>query len=134
MRYVALIDGKPGAYGVTVPDMPGCTAMGKTIDEAIQNASSAMQDWVEVSEESGVPAPAPRPAETIRKDKEVREALKEGAQLASIPLVRSTGKPAKANLSIDAGILAAIDDEARRRKITRSAFVELMAREILIRV
>jgi hypothetical protein len=24
-RYVALLDGKPGAYGVVVPDLPGCT-------------------------------------------------------------------------------------------------------------
>src|SRR5258705_8927480 len=32
-RYVALIDGKPGAYGVIFPDLPGCTAMGKTIDK-----------------------------------------------------------------------------------------------------
>jgi hypothetical protein len=27
-RYVALIDGKPGAYGITFPDLPGCTAVG----------------------------------------------------------------------------------------------------------
>jgi predicted RNase H-like HicB family nuclease len=33
-RYAALIDGKRGAYGVTFPDLPGCTAMGRTLDEA----------------------------------------------------------------------------------------------------
>ena len=32
MRYIALIDGKKGAYGVTFPDVDGCTAMGATID------------------------------------------------------------------------------------------------------
>ena len=34
-RYVVLIDGKKGAYGVTVPDLPGCTAMGRSVEEAL---------------------------------------------------------------------------------------------------
>src|SRR5262245_20402806 len=38
MKYVALVDGKAGAYGVAFPDAPGCAAMGKTMDEAIANA------------------------------------------------------------------------------------------------
>jgi len=37
MRYVALVDGKKGAYGVVVPDLPGCTSAGKTIDAAYHN-------------------------------------------------------------------------------------------------
>jgi hypothetical protein len=61
----------------------------------------------------------------------VAEALAAGASLAVVPLVRETGKPVKANLSIDAGVLAAIDEEAARRKLTRSALVELMARRML---
>ena len=48
-----------------------------------------------------------------------------------MPLVLNSGRPAKANLSIDAGVLAAIDAEAKRRKLTRSAFIELMARHAL---
>jgi predicted RNase H-like HicB family nuclease len=47
-RYVALIDGKAGAYGVVFPDLPGCTAMGKTVDQAIANAAEALRDWIEV--------------------------------------------------------------------------------------
>ena len=38
MRYPALIDGEAGAYGVVFPDLPGCVAMGSTIDEALGNA------------------------------------------------------------------------------------------------
>ena len=33
MRYIALVDGKTGAYGVVVPDLPGCTSAGSTTDE-----------------------------------------------------------------------------------------------------
>lgn len=40
--------------------------------------------------------------------------------------VRATGRPVKANL--DSGVLAAIDAEAARRKLTRSGLVELLAR------
>ena len=32
MRYFALVDGKAGAYGVEVPDLPGCTSAGPTTD------------------------------------------------------------------------------------------------------
>ncbi|MCL2716136.1 MAG: type II toxin-antitoxin system HicB family antitoxin [Alphaproteobacteria bacterium] len=69
--------------------------------------------------------------EELREDPEVIEALGEGASVTSVPLILETGKPAKANLSIDSGILAAIDAEATRRKLTRSAFIELMARHSL---
>jgi hypothetical protein len=67
----------------------------------------------------------------VRRDPEVAEALANGASLAAVPLVRPTGKPLKANLSLDSGILAAIDEEAARRKLTRSAFVEMIARRML---
>ena len=130
-RYTALIDGQAGGYGVVFPDLLGCTAMGDTIDLALANAADSMRDWMEMTLESDGIIPAPRPLETLRVDPEVVAALAEGASLASVPLIRHFGKPAKANLSIDAGILSAIDEEAVRRKLTRSAFIELMARHAL---
>ena len=130
-RYAALIDGKAGAYGVAFPDLPGCTAMGATLDAAIANAAEAMRDWADVTQEEGGSIPAPRALEALRRDPEVMQAIGEGATLAVVPLVRESGKPVKANLSIDAGVLSAIDGQAARRKLTRSAFVELMARRAL---
>ena len=130
-RYTVLIDGDAGAYGVVFPDLPGCAAMGTTIDEALANAADALSDWVGVTLEDGGDLPRPAPPETLRGDPEIREALAAGATLASVPLVRATGRPAKANLSIDAGILSALDAEAARRKLTRSAFIELLARHAL---
>ena len=52
----------------------------------------------------------------------------------TVPLVMATGRPTKANLSIDGGILDALDAEAKRRKMTRSALVEAMACEMLPRM
>ncbi|MBV9571416.1 MAG: type II toxin-antitoxin system HicB family antitoxin [Alphaproteobacteria bacterium] len=133
-RYVALIDGKAGAYGVVFPDLPGCTAMGKTMDDALAHAAEALRDWAAVMEEAGGKVPRPRSLEVLRRDPELKRALAEGAGLAAVPLVRETGKPVKANLSIDSGVLAALDAEAQRRKLTRSAFIELLARETLTKV
>jgi predicted RNase H-like HicB family nuclease len=133
-RYIALIDGSAGAYGVVFPDLPGCTAMGKTMDDALSNAADALRDWVEVTEEGGAKVPRARNLETLRRDSEVKLALAEGAGLATIPLVRETGKPVKANLSIDSGVLAALDEEAQRRNLTRSGFVEMLARTMLTKV
>lgn len=131
MRYTVLIDGKDGAYGVVVPDLPGCTAMGETIEAALANTADAMRDWAEVTEETGGKVPAARRLEAVVADVEVRKALAAGAMLASAPLIRETGRPVKANLSLDAGVLAAIDAEAARQKLTRSAFVELIAKRAL---
>jgi predicted RNase H-like HicB family nuclease len=130
-RYTVLIDGSRGGYGVTVPDLPGCAAMGKTVDAALANAASAMRDWAEVTEESGSKIPQPRRPEKVAADPDVKTALAEGAVLASVPLVRESGKPTKANLSLDSGVLAAIDAEAKRRKLTRSAYVQAMAKAAL---
>jgi predicted RNase H-like HicB family nuclease len=129
--YIALIDGKAGAYGVVIPDLPGCVAMGATLDEAIVNAAEAMRDWADVTVERGGAIPMPRAIEALLADPEVAAEIGAGALLHSIPLIRHSGRPAKANLSIDAGILAAIDAEAKRRNLTRSAFIELMARHAL---
>ncbi|KAB2855251.1 MAG: DNA-binding protein, partial [Bauldia sp.] len=46
-----------------------------------------------------------------------------------IPLLLDSGRTVRANLTFDAGLLAAIDSEAARRGLTRSAFLASAARE-----
>lgn len=133
-RYMALIDGEAGGYGAAFPDLPGCTAMGATMDVALVNATAALADYVETAQAYREAVPAPRPMEALREDPEVREALEAGASFASIALIGGISRPVKANLSLDAGVLAAIDGAAERLKITRSAMVELLAREHLASV
>lgn len=134
-RYIALVDGKAGAYGVTFPDAPGCTAMGKTVDEALKKAVVSLAEWVSHSEAEGDGRPEARTAEVLRDDPEVAEMLANGAAFAVVPLVLESGRPVRANLSIDAGLLAAIDDAAEAAGLTRSAFLASAARDkILARV
>jgi predicted RNase H-like HicB family nuclease len=132
-RYIALVDGKPGAYGVVVPDLPGCTSGGKTVDAALRNAVEAVRLWAEDARAEGEAMPRPRTIESIRRDGEVAAALVEGAVLAVVPLLLDAGRPAKANLSVDAGLLEAIDEAAEAHGLTRSAFIASAAREKITR-
>jgi predicted RNase H-like HicB family nuclease len=128
-RYVAVVDGAPDAYGVVVPDLPGCTSGGATIDEALRNAVEAVTLWVEDARADGEKIPKPRSAEKLRDNPDVAAALAEGGVLAYVPLVLDAARSVKANLSLDAGLLRAIDEAAQRRGLTRSAFLASAARE-----
>lgn len=131
MHYHALIDGDDGAWGVVFPDLPGCTSMGDTVDEALANAQEAMRQWAEATKANGAPVPAARSASELMHDEEVREALAEGSAMTRVLLVEDLGRPVKANMSIDSGVLAAIDSTAKRLGVTRSALVERIAKERL---
>lgn len=131
MFYTALIDGSEGAYGVTFPDLPGCTAMGDTVDEAIANAQESLRAWVEATTALGTALPESRTADQLLREPEVRDALSEGAVLSRVLLIRALGRTVKANMTLDSGTLAAIDAAAERLGVSRSALVERMARETL---
>lgn len=131
MHYVALIDGADGAFGAYFPDLPGCTAMGDSMDEVIENASEALRDWAEAVVASGGEVPSPRSPAELMNDADVKADLASGSVLSSVLLIRELGRPVKANMSIDSGVLAAIDATADRLGVTRSALVERMATERL---
>ena len=78
MKYPALIDGKAGDYGAVFPDLPGCVAMGNTLDEVVVNAEDAMRDWIASMEASGQRVPDPSPLSSIT--------VPEGNTLTSISL------------------------------------------------
>ena len=129
MRYIAIVDGKAGAYGVVVPDLPGCTSAGSTTDAALRNAVDAVRLWVEDAIDDGEALPPPRSVEELCADPEIAAALAEGAALAVVPLLLDAGRAVRANLSLDAGLLDAIDEAAKAHGLTRSAFLASAARE-----
>ena len=130
-RYIALLDGEAGAYGASFPDLPGCVAMAASLDEIQSAAADALAEYVRDLRLHGDPVPAPSSLESLKGDADVREALAQGASLTTIPLLPEISRPVKANLSLDAGVLAAIDSAAERLRLTRSATVELLARRHL---
>ena len=48
-----------GSYTVTFPDLPGCITEGKSLDEALYMAQSAMSLWLEYSIDHKEDIPAP---------------------------------------------------------------------------
>jgi predicted RNase H-like HicB family nuclease len=83
-RYVAIVDGKPGAFGVVVPDLPGCTSGGGTVDQALRNAVEEVTLWVEDARADGEKIPKPRSAEKLLADPEIAAALARRGILAYV--------------------------------------------------
>ncbi len=70
MRYPLAIE--PGdettAFGVIVPDLPGCFSAGDTLDEALIGAEEAAAAWIDAALDAGEAIPAPSSLETVRAD------------------------------------------------------------------
>lgn len=128
-RYIGLLDGVEGAYGIVFPDLPGCTAGGDTIADVTSDAIAAVREWVLDAREGNEEIPRARDMAALKADSEVAEALRDGAAFVVIPVLIDSGRPAKANLSLDSGLLEAIDDAARAAGLTRSSFIATAARE-----
>jgi predicted RNase H-like HicB family nuclease len=132
MRYIAFIHKEPDScYGVSFPDFPGCTSAGDTLDEAVANGVEALSGHVRMMEADGDVIPEARTLEEIVDDSSLRED-REGALLSAVPLVRDRGSSTRINVSLDLGLLEAIDSAARHRKQTRSAFLASAARRELL--
>lgn len=128
MRYVAFIHSADGpGFGVSFPDFPGCVSDGDTVEEAIHRGAEALAFHVEGMIEDGEAVPEPRAVQEIKADPSLVE-WREGADVAFVPLVLDKGSPRRVNVSLDYGLLQAIDDEAKRRGMTRSAFLSSAAR------
>ncbi len=65
LRYEITIFWSPDdhAYLAEVPELPGCIADGSTYEEALAEALTAIEVWIETALEIGreVPIPRPRP-------------------------------------------------------------------------
>lgn len=48
------------AYLVEVPELPGCMADGKTRQEALANAETIVQEWIETARDLSRAVPAPQ--------------------------------------------------------------------------
>lgn len=131
MRYVAFVHkDTDSVFGVSFPDLPGCISAGDTLDEATRNAVEALGGHIRWMEADGDDIPVPRSLDEIVADPLLGED-REDAILVAIPLVRDLGSTTRINVSLDLGLLEAIDGEARQRGQTRSAFIASAVRKEL---
>ena len=127
IHYVGVLDGCGDTWGVRIPDLPGCHGGGETPEFAITDATSAVRDWAQHRNAKCAPLPPARPLGQIIRDGELDVEAGEIAVL--VPLLLDSGRAVRANLSLDAALLEAIDAAARARGLTRSGFIASAARE-----
>ena len=127
MRYVSFIHRDEAGFGVSFPDFPGCLSVGAMIDDAVRLGSEALAFHVEGLVDSGEVIPPPRSIDAIKAAPELAD-WRRDADLVLIPLLLDRGSSRRVNISLDRGLLEAIDDEARQRRMTRSAFLATAAR------
>ena len=68
-RYPILIEKGTAAtaFGVVVPDLPGCFSAGNTLEEAVDAAKEAAAAWIETALDQGMPLPRPSSLEEARR-------------------------------------------------------------------
>lgn len=122
--YFAVVDKEPdSAYGMWFPDVPGCFSAADDEADILKNAIEALLLHLEDQ-----PQPAARQVHEVVRDPEVAEALARGAYLLAVPLVTAKSRSVRVNVSLDKGIVDAIDAAAELRGLSRSAFIAEAAR------
>ncbi|MBM9401566.1 type II toxin-antitoxin system HicB family antitoxin [Gluconacetobacter azotocaptans] len=128
MRYPIVIE--PGsdteAYGVVVPDLPGCFSAGDTFDEAVSNASEAIALWVEDAIDRGQEIPRPSGLDDLRRRPDWL-----GTEwiwgFASVDPAFFDDTTERVNITLPRRILARLDSRAKDAGETRSGFIAKMA-------
>ena len=123
MQYVGILEGKGKVWSIRIPDVPGCHGGGKTPEAAIADTISALREVAAHYATAGSPLRPARSLQQIMADPAAEFDAAIGESLVMIPLLLDKGRLVKANISLDAGLLEAIDEEAERRGVTRSAFL-----------
>jgi predicted RNase H-like HicB family nuclease len=65
MRYIIIIEKAENNYSAYCPDLPGCVAIGDTIEETKRNMREAVAFHIRGIIEDGDPIPTPSEAEWI---------------------------------------------------------------------
>jgi predicted RNase H-like HicB family nuclease len=59
MRYAVVLEKSSDGYGAYVPDLPGCVALGDTVEETEVLIREAIEFHLEGMREDGTPIPPP---------------------------------------------------------------------------
>ena len=119
--YPAIIERAGGGYSVFFPDLPGCTSAGATLQDAARNAEEALAAHLVLATEYGDDIPEPRDIDASEFDPDVKEAAR------LLVRVERPGRAQRLNVTLDEGLVAAIDRVADNR----SAYLAAAARQAL---
>ena len=125
MKYPIAIEpgDKNHAYGVVVPDLPGCYSAGDTIDLAYENAKEAIAGWIEVELDEGHDIPLPSKIEDIAKQKDFKGWI---MGVVEIPDSLLSEKAQRVNITLSGRVLRRLDFLAKASGETRSGYISRM--------
>jgi predicted RNase H-like HicB family nuclease len=129
MRYPIAIE--PGtdvtAWGVVVPDLPGCFSAGDTMEEALIQAEEAVTVWIETILDAGQAIPQPSAIDALRAAHPEFEGWLWGLVKIDPAMLDNTLE--RVNISLPRRVLHRLDARARKAGETRSGFIARMAIE-----
>lgn len=130
MKFIIVIG--PGtdvtAFGVVVPDLPGCFSAGDTLDEAIDKAHEAIDLYCQtvIEDEGRIP---------ISESLSVHQTNPDFAgwiwAIIEVPVERYFGPDEKINITLPRLLLDQIDEYTRSHGISRSGFLAEAARSAM---
>lgn len=116
------------AWGVVVPDLPGCFSAGDTAEEAFANAVEAIDAHCEMLAEDGQDIPDPRPLGERQADPEFSGWV---WGMVEVDLSRYQGKAEKINITLPRRLLTRVDEYARAHGESRSGFLARAAQQVI---
>ena len=108
------------AFGVTVPDLPGCFSASDALDEAIDNAKEAIELWLETVIDDGVAVPEPHPIGQHQANPEFAGWI---WAVVGVDLAQLSDKAERINITLPARVLRRIDAAAKSAGESRSGFI-----------
>lgn len=112
------------AFGVAVPDLPGCFSAGDTLDEAIANAEEAVVGWIEATLDAGGEIPAPSPVDGLRSRPEFGGWI---WALVHVDPAVLDDKIERVNITLPRRVLRRLDQAARAAGESRSGYIAKLA-------
>jgi len=127
MKFIVAIEQgtETAAFGVVVPDLPGCFSAGDTLDKAVDNAREAIDLWCETVIEDGGDVPVAKTLAEHQLDPDFAGWI---WAVIEVPVERYFGPAEKLNITLPRLLLAKIDEYARSHNETRSGFLAEAAR------
>ena len=125
MQYPIVIHKDPeSAYGVIVPDLPGCFSAGDTIGEAVESAQEAIACHFEGLLMDGEQFPEQKSFEAHLANKDYQGGI---WAVVNVDISKLTSKAKRINITVPARVLAIIDEAAAREGETRSGLLSRAA-------
>lgn len=126
MRYPVLIE--PGdddtAWGVVVPDLPGCFSASDTLDGAIAAAEEAATAWIDAALDAGQQIPRPSSLQAALASGDYSSWIVAYIQVDPALLDDTIER---VNITLPRRVLARLDSRARAVGETRSGYIAYLA-------